>query len=391
MVVGNKEQEEKISSTAVLATITRGYPVGKPLELTIAKVRRQICNEPSLTDMEIIDFLGFCHAEQLDPFRDEIYLIKIPGQKAYKSIAILTYLRIAESNEVYQGFEAGIITTVQGGPPVCREGEIIYSSEQLVGGWAKVYRSDRARPIFVSVNLKEYQKFTKDGRLNHQWSVNPAGMIYKVALAHALQKAFPNRYTSNTTIDGECQLVNDEEDEFILSEPFMKDNEIEWRKVYARLKEMGLNHDEACQLLNIKSIKDDWIDKGQSIGDFVETVAEALTKRGHQESAKQEVNKATGEITGKQPPDDIIFPEATAAAAKLEEKIEGPKLDLEWAYDRILELQKAKNPEVEPAKLKERFIKVYHLQEYVCKSVKSAMANLVDPYCGEFAEWLSKL
>jgi len=53
---------------------------------------------------------------------------------------------------------------------------------------------------------------------------------------------------------------------------------------YARLKEMGLGHDEACQLLNIKSIKQDWIDKGQSIGDFIDAEAEALMKRGRQES-----------------------------------------------------------------------------------------------------------
>ena len=63
----------------VEATITRGRPKDAPLVLTMDRVRREICREPSLTDLEIIDFLNVCQAEQLDPLRKEILLIKNSG------------------------------------------------------------------------------------------------------------------------------------------------------------------------------------------------------------------------------------------------------------------------------------------------------------------------
>ena len=73
MVMENK------TITNVQATITRGRPKDAPLVLTIDRVRREICREPSLTDLEIIDFLNACQAEQLDPLRKEILSDKDSG------------------------------------------------------------------------------------------------------------------------------------------------------------------------------------------------------------------------------------------------------------------------------------------------------------------------
>ena len=170
---------------------------------------------------------------------------------------------------------------------------MIDEAETLTGGWARVWRADRDKPIYSAVNLREYIKRTKDGQTTDFWDDQPAAMIRKIALSKALREAFPNRFCMSVT-DAEFEVVNSsasQSEEFTLPEPFMKDNEVEWRKVYARLKEMGLGHDQACQLLNIKSIKQDWMDQGQSIGDFIDAVAEALTKRGRQESTGSEAQK----------------------------------------------------------------------------------------------------
>jgi hypothetical protein len=225
-------------------------------------------------------------------------------------------------------------------------------------------------------------------------------MIRKIALSKALREAFPNRFCMSVT-DAEFEVVNSsarQTEEFILPEPFMKDNEVEWRKVYARLKEMGLGHDEACQLLNIKSIKHDWMDKGQSIGDFIDAVAEALTKRGRQESTGSELqkNSPSHSSTSKTEPipdsNDILFDqiESPAIPPDTAAEIQGPKVDEQWIVETIKELQKKGCAEVSPAKLKDRFLKVYHLQEPLA-GVKEALAKLAPQHTSDFCKWLHQL
>jgi phage recombination protein Bet len=384
----------------VEATITRCRPKDAPLVLTIDRVRREICREPSLTDLEIIDFLNVCQAEQLDPLRKEILLIKNPGQQAYYVITVLSYLKIAENSAAYKGHQAGVVGKTKEGSSIYHEGELIDEAETLTGGWARVWRADRDKPIYSAVNLREYIKRTQDGQITDFWDDQPAAMIRKIALSKALREAFPNRFSMSVT-DAEFEVVASgasQSEEFTLPEPFMKDNEVEWRKVYARLKEMGLGHDQACQLLNIKSIKQDWMDNGQSIGDFIDTVATALTKRGRQESTGSEVQKNSpphtsvskaepitdnGDILFDQIDSPAVPPDATAG-------IQGPAVDEQWIIETIKELQKKGCAEVVPAKLKDRFLKLYHLEEPLA-GVKDALAKLAPQHTSDFCKWLHQL
>jgi len=384
----------------VEATITRGRPKGAPLVLTMDRVRREICREPSLTDLEIIDFLNVCQAEQLDPLRKEILLIKNQGQPAYYVITVLSYLKMAENNAAYKGHQAGVVGKTKDGSSIYHEGELIDEAETLTGGWASVWRADRDKPIYSAVNLREYVKRTHDGQTTDFWDDQPAAMIRKIALSKALREAFPNRFSMSVT-DAEFEDLNNsasQSEAFTLPEPFMKDSEVEWRKVYARLKEMGLGHDEACQLLNIKSIKQDWMDKGQSIGDFIDAVAEALTKRGRQESTGPEVQKNSppqtshskaepvtdnGDILFDQMDSPAVPPDATAG-------IQGPAVDEQWIIETIKELQKKGCAEVSPAKLKDRFLKLYYLQEPLA-GVKDALAKLAPQHTSDFCKWLHQV
>ena len=141
----------------VQATIMRGRPKDAPLVLTMDRVRREICREPSLTDLEIIDFLNACQAEQLDPLRKEILLIKIPGQPAYYVITVLSYLKIAENNVAYKGHQAGVVGKTKDGSSIYHEGELIDEVETLTGGWARVWRADRDKPIYSAVVYQAHQ------------------------------------------------------------------------------------------------------------------------------------------------------------------------------------------------------------------------------------------
>jgi hypothetical protein len=229
-------------------------------------------------------------------------------------------------------------------------------------------------------------------------------MIRKIALSKALREAFPNRFGMSVT-DAEFEVVNSSasrSEEFTLPEPFMKDNEVEWSKVYARLKEMGLGHDQACQLLNIKSIKQDWMDKGKSIGDFIDAVAEALTKRGRQESTGSEAQKnsppssSTSNSVSKTVPTpdngDILFDQIDSPAMPPDTTvgIQGTAVDEQWIIETIKELQKKGCGEVAPAKLKDRFLKLYHLQEPLA-GVKEALAKLAPQHTSDFCKWLHQL
>jgi phage recombination protein Bet len=382
------------------ATITRGRPKDAPLELTMDRVRRDICREPSLTDLEIIDFLNVCQAEQLDPLRKEILLIKIPGQPAYYVITVLSYLKIAENNAAYKGHQAGVVGKTKDGASVYHEGELIDEAETLTGGWARVWRADRDKPIYSAVNLREYIKRTQDGQITDFWDDQPAAMIRKIALSKALREAFPNRFNMSVT-DAEFEVVksgDSQTEEFTLPEPFMKDNEVEWRKVYARLKEMGLGHDQACQLLNLKSVKQDWMDKRKSIGDFIDAVAKALTKRGRQESTVSEAqknslpNSSTSKIQTIPDSSDILFDQMDSPAVPLDATagIQGPEVDEQWIIETIKELQKKGCADVAPAKLKDRFLKLYHLQEPLA-GVKEALAKLAPQHASDFCKWLHQL
>ena len=385
--------------TKVEATVMRGRPKDAPLVLTMDRVRREICREPSLTDLEIIDFLNVCQAEQLDPLRKEILFIKNPGQPAYYVITVLSYLKIAENNAAYKGHQAGVVGKTKDGASVYHEGELIDEAETLTGGWARVWRADRDKPIYSAVNLREYIKRTQDGQITDFWDDRPAAMIRKIALSKALREAFPNRFGISVT-DAEFEVVNSSasrSEEFTLPEPLMKDNEVEWSKVYARLKEMGLGHDEACQLLKIKSIKQDWMDKGQTIGDFIDTVAEALMKRGRQELTVSEAQySSTSNSVSKTVPTpdngDILFDQIDSPAMPPDTTagIQDTAVDEQWIIETIKELQKKGCGEVSPAKLKDRFLKLYHLQEPLA-GVKDALAKLAPQHTSDFCKWLHQL
>ena len=67
---------------------------------------------------------------------------------------------------------------------------IVYEDEELLGGWAKVYRKDRTRPSYEEVKLTEYDTGKS------LWKGKKATMIRKVALVHALREAFPSTFGS---------------------------------------------------------------------------------------------------------------------------------------------------------------------------------------------------
>lgn len=182
---------------AALQAATPSKPVeitaadGQHMAVTFDDVRNFICAKA--TDAECKIFLETCKQYRLNPFTKEAYLIHYDNNSEDTPSTIVLgkncYMQMAERHPAFDGFEAGIIVFDKASSALeKREGSIVYDGEDLIGGWAKVYRKDRTRPSYEEVRLTEYDTGKS------LWKAKKATMIRKVALVHALREAFPSTF-----------------------------------------------------------------------------------------------------------------------------------------------------------------------------------------------------
>lgn len=168
-------------------------------ELNIGDIKKYICDKA--TEQEAYMFLKLCQARGLNPFTKEAYLIKYKAnQPATTVVGKDAFTRRAELNPQFDGVEAGIIVRNEKGEIERREGTFFLKTEELLGGWAKVYRKDRAHPFVSEVSFDEYAgtkaeyvngQPTGKKVLNSMWEAHGPTMIRKVPLVQSLREAFP--------------------------------------------------------------------------------------------------------------------------------------------------------------------------------------------------------
>lgn len=187
---------------------------GQHLTVSFEDVRNVIC--PKATDAECKIFLETCRQYKLNPFTKEAYLIHYDNNSDATASSIVLgkacYMQMAERHPQYDGFEAGVIVMANG-QLFNREGAVVYEGEELLGGWAKVYRKDRSRPSYSEVKFSEYDTGKS------LWKAKPATMIRKVALVQALREAFPTTFGTlydeseisiHVDAEGEARELDDE-------------------------------------------------------------------------------------------------------------------------------------------------------------------------------------
>jgi phage recombination protein Bet len=175
------------------------YGTKAVVTLTDEIVKKYIC--PLATEQERYMFLQLCKGQNLNPFLREAYLIKYGSSPATMVVGKDTFIKRARSIQTYRGFKAGIIV-ISNKTVVYREGGMLIKGEELIGGWAEVYRKDLDVPVRAEVSLEEYigkKKVYENNKVvgeetNAQWSVKPATMIRKVALVQAHREAFPDQF-----------------------------------------------------------------------------------------------------------------------------------------------------------------------------------------------------
>lgn len=173
LVVTYKVDDQEVKLTP---KIVQDYLVGTTAQITMPEFKL---------------FTELCKVRKLNPFLREAYLIKYSNnQPASIVVGKDAILKRAVLNAKYNGMKSGIIVLNECGDVVERKGTFKLDSEQLVGGWAEVFRKDWGNSIYCSVSLAEAIQKKGNGEPNSNWSKQPATMIEKVAKVRALREAF---------------------------------------------------------------------------------------------------------------------------------------------------------------------------------------------------------
>jgi len=302
---------------------------GEKITITADDVRRYLC--PKASNQEVAIFLRTCQSMQLNPFSREVYLVKYDEkQPAATVIAIDAYLRAGESNDKYDGHEAGIILKDTTGKLEYREGSFALPEEEdesrLVGGWARVYRKDRAKPFYTAIARKE-----ADRRMA-LWKSQPATMLRKTALARALREAFPGLFSgmySSAEVEipeetggseefrsykevaerltreyhqnssyilnrlgakkwgdlGSPQEAYEKAKEMLeeeISSPTPKPTNDQMKRFWTRVGQLGVGEEEVHRILGVSSIYD-WTAQGRSLDEAYNAVAGAVKEQKAEE------------------------------------------------------------------------------------------------------------
>lgn len=182
---------------------------GCDVKLTPNIVQQYIVGSSSkITAQEFKFFTELCRARQLNPFLKEVYCVKYGDEPAQIVVSKDVFLKRAIQHPQYDGKQSGVVVIDKKGNIVERPGLLVLEDEKLVGGWARVYRKDRAHPEYISVTFDEVAGRKKDGRLNFNWLKKPATMVEKVAKVRALREAFTDEFVGMNEAPEDVETLN---------------------------------------------------------------------------------------------------------------------------------------------------------------------------------------
>lgn len=206
----NNKQNTEVATQGTIAdrmVVNIKGPDGKDVKITKKILNDTICRGMQISDSDMVQFLTLCQVNQLNPFLREAYLVKYGSQPAQMITSKDAFMKRADRCQDFEGIESGVIGMNEQDVIKDFEGAFLPPKWQLIGGWAKVYRSGR-RPYVQRVALSEYNK------KQSTWNAMPLSMIRKVAEVQALREAFPNNlsglYISNEMSDNQYVDVTDQ-------------------------------------------------------------------------------------------------------------------------------------------------------------------------------------
>ena len=188
----------------------------RDVEFTLDLLKRVLPELKKVNDEEVYNFALRCKAMGVNPLVDVHNARFGDAEQIIPIVKKDFYIKNANSNKDYAGFKAGVVVVNAKGGIVEREGTIVVSGEELVGGWAKLFTKERGE-YYVSVSIEEYIGRTRTGTINAMWSSKPATMIRKVAISQVHREAFPDfsgtyseeEIFENETIDVGAEIIEE--------------------------------------------------------------------------------------------------------------------------------------------------------------------------------------
>ena len=150
---------------------------------------------------ELQTLLAIVKNRNLNPFTKEVYFIKYGNNPAQIVVSKDAFMKRAEQNQNYDGFESGVIYEDEKGELKTKKGVILPRKATLIGGWCEVYRKDRSRPVYREVELSAYNTH------KNWWQKAPGQMIEKVAIVAAVRDAFSENVGGLYTADAMAQAA----------------------------------------------------------------------------------------------------------------------------------------------------------------------------------------
>lgn len=147
------------------------------------------------SQQELQTLLAIVKNRNLNPFTKEVYFIKYGNNPAQIVVSKDAFMKRAEQNLNYDGFESGVIYEDEKGELKTKNGVILPRKATLIGGWCEVYRKDRSRPVYREVELSAYNTH------KNWWQKAPGQMIEKVAIVAAVRDAFSENVGGLYTAD----------------------------------------------------------------------------------------------------------------------------------------------------------------------------------------------
>ena len=179
------------------------YGGQEKIDLSVGLIRRYIAPkyvdrkatppvEYEASDEECVRFLLMCRNRGLDPWTGDAFMVPFWDSSrngpAWSLIAShASFLKRAETHVDFDGMDSGVIVKNDKGELIEREGDFLHPGDQLLGGWATVWKKQKSHPKKIKVNLSVYIKGFG------VWKNDPAGMICKVAEAQAIRDSFPSQ------------------------------------------------------------------------------------------------------------------------------------------------------------------------------------------------------
>lgn len=160
---------------------------GMPVKFTSQDIRERLC--PNATDSELALCVELCNRQHLNPFTQDVYLVKYGNAPASIITNYQVFNRRANRQPNYGGIESGVVV-LRDGEVVKKKGSAVYKmiGEQLIGGWAEVKFTDGKIPAYAELALTDYST----GKSN--WAKMPGVMIEKCAKAGAWRLAYPGEF-----------------------------------------------------------------------------------------------------------------------------------------------------------------------------------------------------